>query len=262
MTTNHPISNNRSPQDPDWFSLSGKRDFVESELDLDFQMAQNPEPLPQRGFDTMSSKEAIPESTPSTVDLLAQSFIKSRERDDVFGVIEKVWSDGCSLGLNDKLEVIRKITVWDGFKFNVDCFPLVHFKACQEAIIRTSRKPTAKQFFIDNVESMNYAAKVKTINFGLLGVKEAKEVIERILDNSTDWEIVSACKYALRSICRKYYPDEMSKYDFDVADRADPETKPNWERAHTIMFRLLTEEQRLEYERKRNPDDIDTEGLD
>jgi len=256
------ISENQNIRKSPKIYFSNRTDYAQLELALNLKMAHNPEPQPQRGSTAMSSKGSIPNNAPGMVKLSVKRFIQSNLREDIDEVIDEVWHKDSPLSFEQKLEVMRKIAMWKGFGkgFNVDSFPLPHFQACQYAMRETAYQPNTEQFFIDNLESMNYAAKVTVIGYCLLEVKEARRVIEKILETATEWQIVSSCKKALKSIYRKHYPEELFKLDFEVADRADPKTKPDWNRANTFSFNPLTEEKMREYEQKQKFNDIDNQG--
>lgn len=262
MSKNFPLFENQNIRKSSKLYLSNKTDYAQSELALDLKMAHNPESQTQRGSTAMSFEGSVPDNSPGMVELSVKRFIQANLREDIDAVIDEVWHKNSPLSFDQKLEVMGKIALWKGFGtgFNVDSFPLPHFQACQYAMRETAYQPNTEQFFIDNLESMNYAAKVTVIGYCLPEVKEARPVIEKILETATEWQIISACKKALNSIYRKHYPEELSKLDFEIADRANPKTKPDWKRANTIGFVPLTEEMMREYEQKQKFDDIDNQG--
>ena len=256
------ISENQNIRKSPKIYFSNRTDYAQLELALNLKMAHNPEPQTQRGSTAMSLKGSVPDNAPGMVELYVQRFIQADLREDIDAVIDEVWHKDSPLSFDQKLEIMGKIAMWKGFGkgFNVNSFPLPHFQACQYAMRETAYQPNTDQFFIDRLESMNYAAKVTVISYCLLEVREARQVIEKILETATEWQIVSGCKKALKSIYRKHYPEELPKLDFEIADRANSKTKPDWTRANTIDFVPLTEEMIREFKQKQKFNDIDNQG--
>lgn len=192
---------------------------------------------------------SLPDNVPTSVDLYFQRFrnISCDLKEDLFALIREVWHEESPLTIDEKLEVILKISTWDDWGFDVDSFDLPHFVACQYAIMQTSHQPNANKFLIENVQSMNYAAQVQAISC-LAGVKESVDVIQKILKHSIEvshqWEIMSVCKESLWVTYKFFYPEKLRDLlSLDVSERADPNTKPDWERSQDIEYTLFYKEE-------------------
>lgn len=245
--SNNEKNYNNQPDNEGWnFAIYHHDNFLNSHIDLDLPLLQNLESQLERGSSLMS----MPDNVPTSVELYFRRFRNTRcscDEEDLFAVIRAIWSTDCPLTFDEKLETILKIATWDDWEFDVDGFVLPHFVGCQYAIVQTSRQPNTHAFLIEHIQQMNYAAKVQTINC-LAGVKESVDVIEDILAHSfhisKEWEIMSACKESLWLTYKFFYPEKIKNLlSLEVADRADPKTKPNWKRANSIEFITLDEEE-------------------
>lgn len=180
-------------------------------------------------------REKMPDDMPTQVELYFLRFKNATFSWDMTDVVDEVWSNECRLTFDEKLEFIYKLVTWDEFKFDVDCSDIAYFSALKYAVRITSYKENSESFLIKHINSMNYPSKLSAAK--VLGRHdEAKECLEHLMNNSTEWQIIQRARMSLWSICKRSYPDELYKVDFDVADIADPKTKPDLERMGNVRF--------------------------
>ena len=182
-----------------------------------------------------SRRKSVPNIPPPLVEMYYLRFVNATFSEDLRAIIDELWNKERRLNFDEKLEVIYRITTWDDYEFDVDSFDMDHYRACDFAIVKTLYREAARPFVMRYIHELNYPSQYAAAR-ELGRFVEAQESLERLMNESNQWEIIAECKSSLRYIYQKRCPERLHELDFDIADRANSSTQYNWDRAMTMEW--------------------------